>query len=368
MRQGQQNRRGRGRNNNGGNNNNNNNNRKGGQNPLTRSFESNGPDMKIRGTPSHIAEKYIQLARDATSAGDPVLAENYLQHAEHYNRIILTYRDQQMSQGGGDPNAARARPAQLHDNADGDDMGEDGAALDPAEQPQPSVRMDTRQPDQPQPRGFDAQPRFEDRPQRFGQEGGQQQNNRRQHRERYEQRGDRGQRNDRQERQGGEQPRGYGQERFQGERFQQGDRFPADRQGTDRAFGGERPERGGPERDRSFERQPAPVDRSGVDRSGADRAPAERSTTERSGFDQPSVEAPRVASAPSLADQPAVAAAPRTEAPRRRERFAQSNHEQPEFLRRPVRRPRREAVAAEGEAGADIAPPAPVAADEGSRE
>ena len=55
MRQGQQNRRGRGRNNN-----NNNNNRKS-QNPLMRSFESSGPDVKIRGTPSHIAEKYITL-------------------------------------------------------------------------------------------------------------------------------------------------------------------------------------------------------------------------------------------------------------------------------------------------------------------
>ena len=85
MRQGQQNRRGRGRNNN--NNGNNNQNRKG-QNPLTRSFESTGPDVKLRGTPAHIAEKYIALARDAQSSGDPVLAENYLQHAEHYNRII----------------------------------------------------------------------------------------------------------------------------------------------------------------------------------------------------------------------------------------------------------------------------------------
>ena len=86
MRQGQQNRRGRGRNNN-------NQNRKG-QNPLTRSFESTGPDVKIRGTPAHIAEKYMTLARDAQSSGDPVLAENYLQHAEHYNRIIMAFREQ----------------------------------------------------------------------------------------------------------------------------------------------------------------------------------------------------------------------------------------------------------------------------------
>ena len=45
------------------------------QNPLTRVYESNGPDVKIRGTASHIAEKYIQLARDAQGSGDPVAAE-----------------------------------------------------------------------------------------------------------------------------------------------------------------------------------------------------------------------------------------------------------------------------------------------------
>lgn len=71
-------------------------------NPLSRNFESNGPDVKVRGNAAHIAEKYLQLARDAQSSGDPVLAENYLQHAEHYFRIVaaaqaqLQYRDQPM--------------------------------------------------------------------------------------------------------------------------------------------------------------------------------------------------------------------------------------------------------------------------------
>lgn len=75
------------------NNNNNNNNRRG-QNPMTRVFESNGPDIKIRGTASHIAEKYVQLARDARSSGDPVAAENYYQHAEHYFRLIAAAQEQ----------------------------------------------------------------------------------------------------------------------------------------------------------------------------------------------------------------------------------------------------------------------------------
>ena len=97
MRPQQQNRRMRGRNNNGGgggNNNNNNNNNRKGPNPLTRNYESNGPDVKIRGSAQQIAEKYATLARDAQSSGDRVMAENYLQHAEHYNRIIAAAQAQ----------------------------------------------------------------------------------------------------------------------------------------------------------------------------------------------------------------------------------------------------------------------------------
>src|ERR1700754_1339970 len=63
-------------------------------NPLTRVYESNGPEIKIRGTASHIAEKYLQLARDAQGSGDPVSAENYFQHAEHYFRIIAAAQEQ----------------------------------------------------------------------------------------------------------------------------------------------------------------------------------------------------------------------------------------------------------------------------------
>jgi Tfp pilus assembly protein FimT len=58
------------------------------QNPLSRNYESNGPDVKIRGNAGHIAEKYTTIARDALSNGDTVMAENYFQHAEHYNRIV----------------------------------------------------------------------------------------------------------------------------------------------------------------------------------------------------------------------------------------------------------------------------------------
>jgi Domain of unknown function (DUF4167) len=50
-------------------------------------FDSNGPDIKLRGTTQTVAEKYMQLGRDAQSSGDSVMAENYYQHAEHYYRL-----------------------------------------------------------------------------------------------------------------------------------------------------------------------------------------------------------------------------------------------------------------------------------------
>jgi len=79
-------------------------------NPLSRNYESNGPDVKVRGNAAHIAEKYVQLARDAQASGDSVMAENYLQHAEHYFRIVSAAQPQ------GVP-----RPDQFNADTDGDD-------------------------------------------------------------------------------------------------------------------------------------------------------------------------------------------------------------------------------------------------------
>jgi hypothetical protein len=67
------------------------------QNNFNRTYDSNGPDIKIRGSANHINEKYLSLARDANAAGDRVTAENYLQHAEHYFRIMMLA---QLSQNG----------------------------------------------------------------------------------------------------------------------------------------------------------------------------------------------------------------------------------------------------------------------------
>lgn len=55
---------------------------------LNRVYESSGPEGKVRGTPQQIVEKYQSLARDKSTAGDRVMAEAFLQHAEHYMRIL----------------------------------------------------------------------------------------------------------------------------------------------------------------------------------------------------------------------------------------------------------------------------------------
>lgn len=55
---------------------------------INRAYDSNGPEVRIRGTANQIYDKYLALARDAASSGDRVKAENYLQHAEHYFRVI----------------------------------------------------------------------------------------------------------------------------------------------------------------------------------------------------------------------------------------------------------------------------------------
>lgn len=96
------------------NNNNNNPNRRQGQ-TRNSTFESNGPNVKIRGTAQQVQEKYIALARDASSAGDRILAEGYLQFAEHYYRIASAAE----AQNGGQQQNRPANPQSF------DDRGED---------------------------------------------------------------------------------------------------------------------------------------------------------------------------------------------------------------------------------------------------
>jgi hypothetical protein len=110
MRQGPNPKRSRGRNNTSNNNSNNGNNGRRPNMPLRmQTFDSNGPDVRIRGSAFQVHEKYLQLARDASSSGDRIIAESYLQHAEHYYRIIAAVQEQQQQQNANDP-SRRYRP------------------------------------------------------------------------------------------------------------------------------------------------------------------------------------------------------------------------------------------------------------------
>ena len=87
------------------------------QNPVNRSYDSNGPDVRVRGTASQVYDKYQALARDAMSAGDRVMAENYLQHAEHYYRIVLSHQPPQTEQAPtSDSEEAVAASAEADEN------------------------------------------------------------------------------------------------------------------------------------------------------------------------------------------------------------------------------------------------------------
>ncbi|MDI3308615.1 MAG: DUF4167 domain-containing protein [Acetobacteraceae bacterium] len=76
--------------------------RHGGHQPMSRNhvFDSNGPDVRLRGTAQQLFEKYLQLGRDATGSGDRVMAESYFQHAEHYFRILNAMNQAQQQQQG----------------------------------------------------------------------------------------------------------------------------------------------------------------------------------------------------------------------------------------------------------------------------
>lgn len=81
-----------------------------------QSFDSNGPDVRVRGNAWQVFEKYQSLARDAQMAGDRVAAENFLQHAEHYYRIIEAINEataaEQAARGfGAQPETRPAFPA-----------------------------------------------------------------------------------------------------------------------------------------------------------------------------------------------------------------------------------------------------------------
>ena len=98
--------------------------------PLNRNhvFDSSGPDLRIRGTAQQLFEKYLQLGRDATGAGDRVMAESYFQYAEHYFRIVSAInqatqqqapqQQQHQNNGGQQHNGQRRHEREAYENGE----------------------------------------------------------------------------------------------------------------------------------------------------------------------------------------------------------------------------------------------------------
>jgi len=212
MRQGPNPKRSRGRNNN--------NNNGGGRRPnlplRMQTFDSNGPDVRIRGTAFQVHEKYLQLARDASSSGDRIMAESYLQHAEHYYRIIAAAQEQQQQQGGGDPNRRYRPEGFAGQDYRGEEGGEGGEDFPSEEQA-----------------GDGQAPRGEG----YRQDGGRQEGGR-------QESGRQGEQRNNQERRQPDEYRAHsdGQYRSQGDREQGGDRGP-DRNRQDGGYRGDRDNR-----------------------------------------------------------------------------------------------------------------------------
>ena len=106
-------------------------------NIINRVFESAGPDGKVRGTPQQIIDKYQALARDAQVSGDRVAAESYLQHSEHYSRLLGEAQRQQMENRSFNPQQEREDGQPRGD--DGQPRGDDGYERE--RRPQPAMPM-----------------------------------------------------------------------------------------------------------------------------------------------------------------------------------------------------------------------------------
>ena len=159
-------------------------------NIVNRVFDSSGPEGKVRGTPQQIIDKYQLLARDAQLSGDRVAAENFLQHSEHYTRMLNEAqlemareadqrRDQPGSQQGGGQqggqsnngygqnrrNDGRDESDDQSDSGDGRQDNRQDNRQDTRQDNRPEPRHDNRQDARPEPRGEQrSEPRAEPRP------------------------------------------------------------------------------------------------------------------------------------------------------------------------------------------------------------
>jgi hypothetical protein len=92
--------------------------------PRNQTYDSNGPDVRIRGNAHQVLERYLAMARDASSQGDRIAAENFYQHAEHYFRVINNQNQANGRQNG----RPMPTPADDHALLAGEMTGEEGEA------------------------------------------------------------------------------------------------------------------------------------------------------------------------------------------------------------------------------------------------
>jgi hypothetical protein len=93
-----------------------------------QTYDSNGPDIRVRGNAHQVLEKYLAMARDAASQGDRIAAENYYQHAEHYFRMINSQNQnqQQNNRFNGNQQRPMSTPADDQSMMQGEGQGEEG--------------------------------------------------------------------------------------------------------------------------------------------------------------------------------------------------------------------------------------------------
>ncbi len=103
-----------------------------------QTFDSNGPNVKIRGNAYQVFERYVALAREAQAGGDRIAAENLYQHAEHYFRIMNAQGE---GQGGAPPRPMTPADMEMSggdgENAEIDEVPAQGQYQSPSPSPAP---------------------------------------------------------------------------------------------------------------------------------------------------------------------------------------------------------------------------------------
>ena len=100
-----------------------------------QTFDSNGPDVRIRGNAHQVYEKYLNLARDASASGDRVLAESYFQHADHYYRIVSAFAESEAERRDRNAGNGGQPDVQARDWSGEDEDRQDGASRQPEREP-----------------------------------------------------------------------------------------------------------------------------------------------------------------------------------------------------------------------------------------